>query len=451
MSNKSTADIGIKIVNGTLSGVGRFSYSSAAQAGNANKGSSNKGSSKAAGWNKRAYFEELKLSGQDSGDFSLSSVLPPYKKIFLILPPEIVSFKILTYPFKLKGGSNIEMLAKTAIEELTPLNTKELIIAKHKLSDHTLLIEYAKKETVAALISKYGLGDLKGLRIYFPFSSLCKIGKRFCSENDDDFLLKYDFSDKSYAVIYKKGKVRDIIDLNFNNEQAKTETNIIDLNAKAREIFSCVNNNFYSDLIFLIDGEDKTKNFIGILNDLRGLNAIEYFKVSDIIGGESSSAGYVNYKKAVYAALTAGLILIFIFIGLIEEDYYKNAEKAAISKKINLILEKYIPGQKVFYEPRYEIKSYYEKIKKNSGADGGNNTFLDFLNYISKEKQNVKGLKIDEINYSFKKIDFKGIVSGYNNLHKLEVYLKKRYSAVNVIKSYKNLSGNIKFNIILKQ
>jgi len=133
MSNKSTADIGIKIVNGTLSGVGRFSYnSSAAQAGNANKGSSNKGSSKAAGWNKRAYFEELKLSGQDSGDFSLSSVLPPYKKIFLILPPEIVSFKILTYPFKLKVGSNIEMLAKTAIEELTPLNTKELIIAKHK-------------------------------------------------------------------------------------------------------------------------------------------------------------------------------------------------------------------------------------------------------------------------------------------------------------------------------
>ena len=425
MSEKNKADIGIKIVNGTVYGIESLT----------GKGKSGK----------RVYFEELQLSDQDAQDFS--PALPVYRKIFFILPPEIVSFKILTYPFKLKGASNIEMLARTAIEELTPLNTEELIIVKHKLSDHILLIEYAKKETVAGLISKYSLGDLHGLRIYFPFSVLCKIGKRFYSESGADLLLKYDFSDKSFAVIYKKGKVTEIIDLNFNSEKTKTEINIIDLNAKAREIFSNTND-FYSDLIFLIDNENKKKNFIGILNDSKDLNVIEYFKVSDIAVDNSSSQRYF-YRRAAYAVLTSGLILILILTGLIEENYYKNAEKAAISKRINLILRKYIKGRKVFYEPRYEIKSYYDKIKENSG--GGNDAFLSFLKYASEEKSNIKSLKIDSISYSFKKFDFKGSVSGYKNLHKFEIYLKKRYSTVNVIKSYKNSSGSIKFNIALKR
>ncbi len=434
MSDKNTVNLGIKILNEEekIAGIKRFADG------------------------KRVYFEELHLSEQDAQDSSLSSALSPYKKIFLILPPEIVSFKILTYPFKLKGASNIEMLAKTAIEELTPLNTKELIISKHKLSDHTLLIEYAKKGALAGLISKYNIENLNGLRIYFPFSVLCKTGKRFCSEDGADFLLKYDFSDKSYAVIYKKGKVAEIVDLNFNKEginDTKSETNIIDLNSKAREIFSNTND-FYSDLMFLMDEEDKRENFINILikilNNSKDSYVLEYFKVSDVFGSDSASTLGI-YKSASYAALAAGLILIFIFTGLIEENYYKNAEKSAISKKINLILGKYIKGQKVFYEPRYEIKSYYDKIKENFGANGGNDAFLSFLKYISKEKSNIKSLKIDEINYSFKKFDFKGGVYGYKNLHKFEIYLKKRYSTVNVIKSYKNSSGNIKFNITLKR
>ena len=435
MSYKNTADIGIKIVNGTVYGIERF------------KGKSGDG--------KRIYFEELQLSEQDTN--RLRSALPFYRKIFIILPPEIVSFKILTYPFKLKGAINIDMLAKAAIEELTPLNSKELIISKHKLSDHTLLIEYAKKETLAGFINEYNLGNLNGLRIYFPFSVLCKTGKRFYSESGADFLLKYDFSNRSYAVVYKKGKVVEIIDLNFNKEninERKSEaniSNIIDLNSKAREIFSG-KNDFYSDLMFLIDEDDKQENFINIfikiLNNSKDSNVLEYFKISDIIGDGSASALHI-YKSAPYAALAAGLILILIFTGLIEENYYKNAEKTAISKKINLILEKYMPGQKVFYEPRYEIKSYYDKIKENSG--GGNDAFLSFLKYASEEKGNIKSLKIDSISYSFKKFDFKGSVSGYKNLHKFEIYLKKRYSTVNVIKSYKNSSGSIKFNIALKR
>ena len=437
MSDKNIADIGIKIVNGTVYGIERF------------KGKGRDG--------KRVHFEELHLSGRDTN--GLISALPVYRKIFIILPSEIVSFKILTYPFKLKGAINIDMLAKAAIEELTPLNSKELIISKHKLSDHTLLIEYAKKETLAGFINEYNLGNLNGLRIYFPFSVLCKTGKRFYPESGADFLLKYDFSDKSYAVVYKKGKVAEIIDLNFNKEninERKSEdniANIIDLNSKAREIFSG-KNDFYSDLMFLMDEEDKQENFINIfikiLNNSKDSNVLEYFKISDITGDGSASALHI-YKSASYAALAAGLILILIFTGLIEENYYKNAEKTAISKKINLILQKYIHGQKVFYEPRYQIKSYYDKIKENSGSYSGNNAFLSFLNYISKENHNMKSLKIDEINYSFKKLDFKGSVSDYKNLHKFEVYLKKRYSTVNVIKSYKNSSGNIKFNIALKR
>ncbi|MCL4533102.1 MAG: hypothetical protein M1502_02415 [Deltaproteobacteria bacterium] len=434
--NKNKTYIGIKIVNGTVYGVER-------QTGKSKSG-------------KQVYFEELRLSEQDAK--VLKTALPVYRKIFFILPPEIVSFKILTYPFKLKGASNIEMLAKTAIEELTPLKVKELIVSKHKLSDHTLLVEYAKKETVSGLINKYNLGDLNGLRIYFPFSVLCKTGKRFYSEDGADCLLKYDFLDKSYAVIYKKGKVAEIIDLKLNNEyddefknnDTKAATNIIDLNSKAREIFSGMKD-FYSDLIFLMDNECKQENFLGIfikmLNNSKDSSVLEYFKISDIIGDGSVSAFYVN-KSASYAALAAGLVLIFICVGLIEENYYKSAEKTAISKKINLILEKYIPGQKVFYEPRYEIKSYYDKIKGNYG--GGNDAFLSFLKYSSEEKGNIKSLKIESISYSFKKFDFKGSISGYNNLHKLEIYLKKRYSAVNVIKSYKNSNGNIKFDIALK-
>ena len=383
--NKNKTYIGIKIVNGTVYGVER-------QTGKSKSG-------------KQVYFEELRLSEQDAK--VLKTALPVYRKIFFILPPEIVSFKILTYPFKLKGASNIEMLAKTAIEELTPLKVKELIVSKHKLSDHTLLVEYAKKETVSGLINKYNLGDLNGLRIYFPFSVLCKTGKRFYSEDGADCLLKYDFLDKSYAVIYKKGKVAEIIDLKLNNEyddefknnDTKAATNIIDLNSKAREIFSGMKD-FYSDLIFLMDNECKQENFLGIfikmLNNSKDSSVLEYFKISDIIGDGSVSAFYVN-KSASYAALAAGLVLIFICVGLIEENYYKSAEKTAISKKINLILEKYIPGQKVFYEPRYEIKSYYDKIKGNYG--GGNDAFLSFLKYSSEEKGNIKSLKIESISY----------------------------------------------------
>ncbi len=436
--NKNKTYIGIKIVNETVYGVERLTDKSKS--------------------GKRIYFEELQLSEQNAK--VLKTALPVYRKIFFILPPEIVSFKILTYPFKLKGASNIEMLAKTAIEELTPLNVKELIVSKHKLSDHTLLVEYAKKETVADLISKYNLGDLNGLRIYFPFSVLSKTGKRFYSEDGADFLLKYDFLDKSYAVIYKKGKVAEIIDLKLNNEyddefknndiKAATTTNIVDLNSKAREIFSGMKD-FYSDLMFLMDDEREQENFLGIfikmLNNSKDSSVLEYFKISDIIGDGSVSAFYVN-KSASYAVLAAGLVLIFICVGLIEENYYKSAEKTAISKKINLILGKYMPGQKVFYEPRYEIKSYYDKIKENSG--GGNDAFLSFLKYASEEKGNIKSLKIDSINYSFKKFNFKGSISGYSNLHKFEIYLKKRYSTVNVIKSYKNSNGNIKFDIALK-
>ncbi len=436
--NKNKTYIGIKIVNGTVYGVERLTDKSKS--------------------GKRVYFEELRLSEQDAK--VLKTALPVYRKIFFILPPEIVSFKILTYPFKLKGASNIEMLAKTAIEELTPLNVKELIVSKHKLSDHTLLVEYAKKETVADLINKYNLGDLNDLRIYFPFSVLSKTGKRFYSEDGADFLLKYDFLDKSYVVIYKNGKVAEIIDLKLNNEyddefknndiKAATTTNIIDLNSKAREIFSGMKD-FYSDLMFLMDDERKQENFLGIfikmLNNSKDSSVLEYFKISDIIGDGSISAFYVN-KSASYAVLAAGLVLIFICVGLIEKNYYKSAEKTAISKKINLILGKYMPGQKVFYEPRYEIKSYYDKIKENSG--GGNDAFLSFLKYSSEEKGNIKSLKIDSINYSFKKFEFKGSISGYSNLHKFEIYLKKRYSTVNVIKSYKNSNGNIKFDIALK-
>ncbi len=122
MSDKNIADIGIKIVNGTVYGVERWIGKDG----------------------KRVYFEELQLSEQDAQD--LSHALIVYRKIFIMLSPEIVYFKILTYPFKFKGVSNIEMLAKMAIEELIPLNVKERIVSKHKLSDHTLLVEYAKKK-----------------------------------------------------------------------------------------------------------------------------------------------------------------------------------------------------------------------------------------------------------------------------------------------------------------
>ncbi|MHB8292114.1 MAG: hypothetical protein ACYDEG_06585, partial [bacterium] len=115
------------------------------------------------------------------------------------------------------------------------------------------------------------------------------------------------------------------------------------------------------------------------------------------------------------------------------------------------ILSKYMPQQKVFYEPRYEIKHYYDKLKENNSSYSNGADFLKFLKYISDEKSNLKSLTIDNINYSYKKFNFKGKVKGYKNLHRFEIYLKKKYSSVNVIKSYNNSKGFTKFNIVLKK
>ena len=420
----NTSNIAIKIANGSIYGVRRIT-------GKGRKGT---------------YFEELSSSQNlDLGD----------EKISLILPSEIVSFKIATYPFKLNGRVNTDMLAKSAVEELTPLNTEELIILKHKISEHTLLIEYAKKKIIAELINKYNYNKLGGMKIYFPFSTLCSIGKRFYSESDEQFLLRYSYFNKSTGVLYRKEKVSQILDLNYEGEAAKKEINsinTIDLNEKAREIFSSTDD-IYSDLFFLIDDKQKQilKAFLNLAGNILNLNILEYITVSDIITKSGSFSSKNSSRKFVYAVLFAALILIFATAGLIEENYYKNAEKADISRKINLILGKYMPGQKVFYEPRYEIKSYYDGVKENYGVGGENNIFLNFLNYISEVKRSVNSLKIYQINYSFKKLNFRGSVLGYKNMHKLEVSLKQKHFVVDVLKSYKNSKGNIKFAIALKK
>jgi hypothetical protein len=387
------------------------------------------------------------------------------EKIVAILPPELVSYKFLSYPFSLKNKKNTELLVKTALEELTPLNIDEIVILKHKLSNNSLFIEYIKKKNIIDLLTKYNLLNIKkNIKIYFPYSLLYKISKGLEINWTENSALVYDFANETYGIVIKNNIFSEIINLNYiNSLTALSLENIngfdelenltvYNLNEKCREIYgrgqvdsskpdefsksTDILNSNYSDLMFLLDSENYK-------NNLPHLNSDTIFKKT----GDYSDI----FSKVIPAFFLVLFALILTIFGLAENFYYKNNEKTILEKKINTILSKYMPQQKVFYEPRYEIKRYYDKLKENSSSYSGGANFLKFLKYISEEKGNLNSLTVGGINYSYNKFNFKGAVKGYKNLHRFERYLKKKYSTVDVIKSYKNSKGFVNFNIVLKK
>jgi hypothetical protein len=432
-NNKNKYKIGLKEVSGSLIGL---KYFKSGEAGD---------------------FTRIETGAAHAADFSAG--IENAKKIFLILPPEIVSYKFLSYPFKLKNKKNTELLVKTSLEELTPLDAGELVILKHKLTESGLFIEYAKKNSVVDLLDKFALLNIKrNIEIYFPYSLLYKISDDLITANgNEDYASIYSFAEESYGAVIKSGTLAEIIDLKltkeFSNGRYLKNSNsaVYDLTGKAVEIFGRPPINYagissgisnisadmsdYADLMFLLAKES-------------GKNGLPHLNSDGILNKTGGSAILKNAVPVISLAFISLIIAVFL---LAENYYYKNSEKNILENKINSVLSKYMPRQKVFYEPRYEIKRYYDTLEENSGGGEGGGDFLKFLKYISEEKENLKGLTVNGIDYSYNKFTFKGAVKGYKNLDELESFLKKRYSAVDVIKSYKNSEGFVKFDMSVKK
>jgi len=500
MQNIKNAKIGLKIVNSSLIGLKYFRV------------------------NKIPHFEAY---------LSDNNIAENFNKVQFILPLEMVSYKLLFYPFKLKNKKNIDSLVKTALEELTPLNIEEIVILKHRLSDGGLLIEYAKKKKIIDLLTKYNLlNTKKNIELYFPYSLLYKISKNLELNKIENYALIYSFADEYYGIVIKNGILNDIIDLNYitsltdikdytdlakitglseptdiikttesiepiksaepkdlkNNlkldsvkdfNELKNLT-VIDLNKKIKEIYGDIQSDFQTGFFNSKESENrqdsaKSSKSSGISNIAAvnsKINSAEMSNYSDLMfllayagNKKHLPLQHLNsnavtkkaddsaniFSKAIPVVFLIFLAAILTMLGLAENFYYKNSEKKILEKKINTVLSKYMPQQKVFYEPRFEIKNYYDTIKRKHDSYSSGTAFLKFLKYISDEKRNLKSLTIDNINYSYNKFNFKGKVKGYKSFHGFEIYLKKKYSSVDVIKSYKNSKGFVKFDIILKK
>ncbi len=378
-------------------------------------------------------------------------------QMLFILNPSSISSKILTYPFKLKGVSQTKSLSVIAIEEFTPFKPDELTFIATKISDNSILLEYIKKDDLKEISDGLELmgGGKNRVKFYFPYSLLLKIATSLkIAENGEKMAFIHNFENESYGILFDNRVLKDIVGLNLlSSENTKTAPlSIATLNA-LREYKVLYLNNFKNNL----------KNIGNIGNDayIQGYYLDLYFlltlKQNELppyaTAYKSDSGIFGHFGNALpilkYSSSFLIIILLTFFVWTTENYYNKLDEKNALNAKINKILRHYMPGKAVFYEPKFEIKSYYNSLKEKAGGKTKSKDILNFIRYISAYRQSIKDLKIDKIGYSLGEFSLKGSVSGYSLLNKFKSYLKNGYYRIKRVRSYKNSEGLVKFGIYL--
>lgn len=381
-----------------------------------------------------------------------------FNEIFFILPPSSVSYKLLSYPFKLKKNKDITDLSLSAIEELTPFKRDEIDFLHHKITDNDIMVEYADKgelKRIKADLIASGI-EFKYIRFYSPYSLLLKITENLNNfknaldlnaETGGKLAVSYNFGEESYALCFKSGRLADIV-----NARPFRKTNIdplkdwdaISLNDLIRESEKPnLDSNFllenpqYIDLYFTALLKKKALPSFFTLNECPKKFGMSLFKEQKSI---------VKIASAVISVL----LLVLLYNG--ENYVLKLTEKNALSQKINSVLTHYMPQKKVFYEPRYEIRHYYKKLKEKTDLNGSGYSLLNFINYIAKAKarNGFKTLKVDRVYYSLRSFSLSGRINGYNKLNRFEKYLKQKYNNVTVAKFDKNSAGTVSFRLSVK-
>ena len=365
--------------------------------------------------------------------------------IILIIPTEMISYKVLSFPFELKNAKQEYGLARTALEGLTPLDPDSLYIIANRISKNRLLVEYFKKEPSDKIFVLKGLPEnIAGkAKIYAPFFLIHSYIKDKLFEKDKS-LPGGEKAAGRVSVLWKPGRVKFTYsggELEGVEElsQADADAGNFDYVIMERELETRI-------LSKLAKGKKWWQRLAGgIIGNTVGGRPPAFLSYGALIrsrsGGFNGDGIILNYLKKVSLVSIAVFFVIILYFAL--NNYYNYQKIKTIQSKINKIMLKYYPGQKIFYEPGFDIKSYYDKLKSLKYSNEEGIAVLNFLKYVSGFKNyNAAGpganaIKLTEINYSFGSIDFSGETAGgaarFNNLLS---YLKSRYARVKVIKSH---------------
>lgn len=392
--------------------------------------------------------EEIQSGTEISGNIPASQNIRSITEATCILPADFISFKILTFPFRLKSAKQINSLIGPAIEEQNPLPLGDLGIAFTRLGDNSVLVEYARKDKlnkitaeIDSLISRIfkNNGGKVRIKLLSPYSLLYKIAtgsggvlnpSSGTPEDTGDIAAVYRFHGNNFGILVEKGILKDILNLNipFNEERLKAAEQ--------------------SGINVIYPGKD-------LKSYLNGNNAIKRKDMPGFFGTGPSVPvkGISGYIVKNYRIIFAFSVIFFILTALgtawqIESMSLKSKERTVLREKMDSILGKYLPGQKFFFEPRFDIKNYYDSLKTNSSSESAGKHFLDMFKYVSAFKPSVNNLKITKIGYSLGRFDITGTVEDYNSLNKLEKYLEGKYSSVNVVNSEKTESA-VSFTVYL--
>ena len=352
----------------------------------------------------------------------------------LIAPIDIVSYKILSFPFELKNPKNYEELVRTSLENLVPLNIGDLYIIVNKISKNKILVEYLKKESLENIFLKdEGLNDIlrkKKIRIYAPF-----------------FLIHSYFDEgekppKIFSVLWKQKKEENGIKFTYLDGELNEIEELGTLNP-------ALNTGDTASPVFDLKVVEPNAGAIALDSFLKNKKRISYISYggSNVPEGGITGSKIRNYFKKAAAASLSLLIIISAYLYL--NTYYKYKEIKAIQLKINKIMLKYYPEQKVFYEPKFDIKSHFDKLRASNYSGKESENVLNFLNYISGFKNsrglNSGSIKLKNISYSFGSVNFSGKMKTGNGFANLLRYLKEKYKTIKVIKS-----NGADFDVLIK-
>ena len=393
------------------------------------------------------------LNLKTAGEFSNFSGIDAasFDKLLFVLNPGSISFKILNYPFKLKGADQIRKLCAAAIEEFTPFKPDELYFIPTVTSSNSILLEYIKKDDIKEILDdlKLNWADKKRIKFYFPYSLLLKTAIFLkINEINEKAALIYNFEREFYGILFEGNKLKDVIYTGLlfheNNENAA----LVDTAAaKINETYALKD---YTVLYLssFIKRDDIPAEYLD-LYFLLTLKKDELPSYIDIYRSDKNI--FKNYLPVLkYSSVFLGIILLMVLVWTTGDYYNKLNEKTVLASKIDSILKRYMPGKKYFYKPESEIRNYYRTIKQSNGSETGEKVILNLIRYVSASKQFIGDLRVKQIGYSLGRFSLKGSVGGYGSLDKLENYLKKKYSKLSMVKSYKNSQGLIKFTIYIK-
>lgn len=377
--------------------------------------------------------------------------------INLLLPTCIVSYKILLFPFELKNERRYEGLARTALEGLIPLSLEDVYIIVNRISNNRLLVEYFTKKSLEKVFAGNGILDnirkKKKIRIYAPFFLIQSYIKNMLSA-----ALSAGTGNDKISVTWKP-----LIENGLNcSTMSETCVNFVYSAAgeleeiKEFDAGSGLNKvNVQNGHIIINEPEAGVVALTSFLKNKKRLTGLTggglspkfiSYEYEGLSGKGGLDGGLKNLKKIAISSI-AILLLVSVYLGV--GYYYKLQEVKTIQSKIKTVLLKYYPGRKVFYEPRFEIKSYYDKLKSARYSSKEALNILNFLNYLSKFKYSGAAgvvINLKSISYSFGSINFSGRISGGNRgFNNLLGYLKNHYETLKVVKS-----GENGFEILIK-